>query len=98
MQRAADALFERGAGDAFVAEHDLAGREGALSPQGRRPVRAPVGRKLEPDRQPVGEAEEVEAEAALDSGGSRAEATFRVSTVSTESTATRLPEPMGSHS
>lgn len=75
--RIADVVFELGAGKAFVANHYLPGREGAFDSAATARSSALSGASSTPTGSPSGELEEVEAEAALDSGGSRAEATLR---------------------
>lgn len=76
--RIADVVFELGAGKAFVANHYLPGREGAFDSAATARSSALSGASSTPTGSPSGELEEVEAEAALDSGGSRAEATSGV--------------------
>lgn len=59
-----DVLLELGAGEAFVADHDLAACEDAFEQLGGNGAFGCVGGgELEPDRKPVRRAEQVEAEA-----------------------------------
>ena len=59
-----DVLLELGAGEAFVGDHGLTWLEHALEqPSGHEPLGHMRGGELEPDRQPVGRAEQVVAKA-----------------------------------
>ena len=63
-RRGRDVLLELGAGEAFVADHDLARFEYTFEQLGSDESLGRVGRgELEADREPVGGAEQVEAEA-----------------------------------
>src|SRR4051812_41707080 len=59
-----DVVLELSAGEAFVGDHGLAWLEHALGHLGgQEPLGRVRGGELEPDRQPVGRAEQVEAKA-----------------------------------